>query len=141
MLFVGFQVIFNQHFLNTDFFKSDSMIILKQIHTMTKLNPPNLFYCQSRKYLQEENNFLEINSLFEKAVAKSTSINTKLNKEDLLMLHSLYNQATKGDFDFDTSNKIIDVTKAEFQAWASLKGKSIKDAQSEYIVLVYELKI
>lgn len=108
---------------------------------MTNLNAPTLFYCRSRMYLQEENNVLEMKCLFEKAVAQSITITTKLNNENLLKLRSLFNQATKGDFDFDASNEIINVTKAELDAWASLKGKSIKDAQSEYIVLVHELKI
>ena len=108
---------------------------------MIKLTAPKLFYNRNRRYLQEENNVSEMNFLFERAVAK-TSVNINLDTENSIRLNSLFNQATKGDFDFESPDKIINkVTKAEFEAWACLKGKSVKDAQKEYIVLVYELKI
>jgi acyl-CoA-binding protein len=109
---------------------------------MIKLITPNVFYRRDRVYLSEENGLSEIKFLFEKAVEKSNSINAKLSNETLLQLHSLYNQATKGDIDVENRSKFCNMaTKAELDAWASLKGKSIKDAQSEYIVLVHELKI
>ena len=108
---------------------------------MTKINAPNLFYSRTRMYSQEENTALEMNYLFKEAVAK-TCLNVDLDIEKLLILNSLYNQATKGDFDLEHANKITaTVSKAEFDAWACLKGKSVQDAQKEYIFLVHELKI
>lgn len=108
---------------------------------MTKLYPPKLFYCQNRHFATEKNNVMEMKSLFEKAVADSNSINIKQDNETSLRLFSLYKQATKGDINIEPPQSNCDMkAKAEFDAWASLRGKSIKDAQIEFIVLVYELK-
>lgn len=108
---------------------------------MIKLSAPKLFYCQHPVFVPGKNGMTEMTSLFEKAVAESNSINVQLSAETSLRLHSLYKQATKGDIDSDTPENPCDIaTKAEFDAWASLKGKSIEDAQSEFIVLVSELK-
>ena len=106
---------------------------------MTKLYPPKLFYCQNRQFATEKNNLMEIKSLFEKAVAESNSIILKQDNDTSLRLFSLYKQATKGDINIELPHN-CDMAKAEFDAWASLKGKSIKDAQIEFIVLVYKLK-
>ena len=106
---------------------------------MTKLYPPRLFYCQNRHFATEKNNVMEMKSLFDKAVAESNAINLKQDNETSLRLFSLYQQATKGDINVERPHN-CDMAKAEFDAWASLKGKSIKDAQIEFIVLVYKLK-
>lgn len=109
---------------------------------MNKLYPPKLFYCKNPLFSAEKNDVSELKLLFEKAVAESFLINVRLDNETLLQLHSLYMQATKGDIDIDPPQNFYDLyAKAKYDAWASLKGKSIKDAQSEYILLVYKLKI
>lgn len=83
----------------------------------------------------------EIKSLFEKAVAESVLIDIRPDNETLLQLYSLYKQATKGDINIAPPVNVNDcAAKAKYDAWASLKGKSVKDAQSEYIMLVHELK-
>lgn len=107
---------------------------------MTKLYPPKLFFCQNRQFATEKNDVMEMKSLFDKAVADSNSINVKQDHELSLRLFSLYKQATKGDINIEPPHNCDVKAKAEFDAWASLKGKSIKDAQIEFIVLVYELK-
>lgn len=108
---------------------------------MPKLLPPKIFYCQNPLFAAPKNDMMEMKSLFEKAVAESNSLNEKLSNETSLRLFSLYKQATKGDIDIEGPGNPHDIAaKAEFDAWASLKGKSIKDAQSEFIVLVCELK-
>ncbi len=108
---------------------------------MTKLYPPKLFYCQNPLFAPDKNNMIEIKSLFEKAVAESILIHARPDSEALLRLYSLYEQATKGDINIGPPLNSCDAgTKAKYDAWASLKGKSIKDAQSEYIMLVHELK-
>ncbi len=108
---------------------------------MTKLYPPKLFFCQNPFFMADKNNVMEMKSLFEKAVAESNLIDTGAGSETLLLLYSLYNQATKGDIDIEPPANFFDeAEKAKYNAWASLKGKSTKDAQNEYIMLVYELK-
>ena len=106
---------------------------------MTKFYPPKIFCCQNRKFATEKNNVMEMKSLFEKAVAESNSIILKHDNETSLKLFSLYKQATKGDINIELPHN-CDMAKAEFDAWASLKGKPIKDAQIEFIVLVHKLK-
>jgi len=108
---------------------------------MTKLHPPRLFFCQNPVFFVEMNNLMEMKSLFEKAVADSNFIHVKAGNKASLRLYSLYKQATEGDIIPDGPAKICNrVEKAKHDAWASLKGKSTKDAQSEYIMLVYKLK-
>lgn len=108
---------------------------------MTKLYPPKLFYCQNPVFASDKNNAMEMKSLFDKAVAESNSINIRPGHEIWLQLYSLYKQATEGDIDLKTPANTFDYAEKEkYDAWASLKGKSIKDAQTEYIMLVHELK-
>ena len=108
---------------------------------MIKLYPPKLFYCQNPLFTPGENNVMEIKSLFDRAVAESNFILKSPGDEIVLRLYSLYQQATKGDIDLKTPVNTFDFAeKAKYEAWASLKGKSKKDAQTEYIKLVYKLK-
>lgn len=84
---------------------------------------------------------MEPKSLFEKAVADSNTLHTKPSNETMLQLYSLYKQATKGDVNTGPPESPFDfVAKAKYEAWAALKGTSIKDAQDEYINLVNKLK-
>ncbi len=109
--------------------------------TMIKILPPKLFKCKIPLFAAEENNVLEMKLLFEKAVAETNSINIRTGEEILIRLYSLYKQATRGDIDIEPPGTSFDhVEKAKYDAWASLKGKSIKEAQCEFIVLVHELK-
>lgn len=108
---------------------------------MIKLYPPKLFYCQNPLFFANKSDVSEIKTLFEKAVAEAVLIDIKPDNETLLQLYSLYKQATKGDINITPPVNAYDYrAKAKYEAWASLKGKSIKDAQSEYIMLVHELK-
>ncbi len=107
---------------------------------MTKLYPPRLFYCKNPLFHTEQNDIMEMKSLFEKAVAESMLMTARPDNEILLQLYSLYKQATKGDIDIAPPKNPSDKAKAKYDAWASLKGKSIKQAQREYIYLVNNLK-
>lgn len=108
---------------------------------MIKLRPPKLFYCQHPLFAPEKNSIMEIELLFKKAVAETNSMTLQPCNETILQLYSLYNQATKGDIDISQPVNSFDyITKAKYDAWASLKGKSVTDAQREYIMLVYKLK-
>jgi acyl-CoA-binding protein len=104
---------------------------------MIKILPPKLFYCQNPIFATDKIYVMESKSLFEKAVADSNSLNTKPSNETLLQLYSLYKQATKGDVNIDPPENPFDfVAKAKYEAWAALKGTSIKDAQNESTWLI-----
>jgi diazepam-binding inhibitor (GABA receptor modulating acyl-CoA-binding protein) len=79
--------------------------------------------------------------LFEKAVAESKTLSEKPSNEILLKLYSLYKQATEGDVNTDPPANPFDfVSKAKYEAWSGLKGKSKEEAMNEYINLVNSLK-
>lgn len=84
---------------------------------------------------------MELKEQFEQAVADSKNLSEKPSNETLLMLYSLYKQATEGDAsDEGPSNPFDFVAKAKHNAWASLKGKAGETAMNEYIALVTKLK-
>jgi diazepam-binding inhibitor (GABA receptor modulator, acyl-CoA-binding protein) len=109
--------------------------------TMLKLTVPKVFSCHSPIFITLKNNYMEVKSLFEKAVDESEKLSVKPSNETLLQLYSLYKQATVGDVDIVPPTNPFDfVAKAKYEAWQSLKGKSKHEAQMEYINLVNKLK-
>jgi len=84
---------------------------------------------------------MEIKSLFEEAVADSKTLADRPSNDSLLQLYSLYKQATEGDVNVDPPSNPFDfVSKAKYEAWGSLKGKSKEEAMQEYVDLVHKLK-
>ena len=85
---------------------------------------------------------MELQQLFEQAVANSKSLSEKPSNEVLLQLYSLYKQATAGDATEDNApaNPFDFVNKAKYNAWTELKGKTKDDAMKEYVSLVEKLK-
>jgi len=84
---------------------------------------------------------MDIRSAFEAAVAESKTLSAKPSNDTLLQLYSLYKQATEGDINIDPPSNPFDfVTKAKYEAWEKLKGKSKEDAMQDYIHLVQKLK-
>ena len=85
---------------------------------------------------------MEMQQLFEQAVANSKLLSEKPSNEVLLQLYSLYKQATEGDVTEDKapSNPFDFVNKAKFNAWSELKGKSKDDSMKAYVDLVEKLK-
>ena len=83
---------------------------------------------------------MELTQQFEQAVADSKNLSERPSNETLLQLYSLYKQATEGDVNGDAPNMFDFVSKANYEAWSSLQGKSKEDAQREYIELVRKLK-
>jgi diazepam-binding inhibitor (GABA receptor modulator, acyl-CoA-binding protein) len=56
-------------------------------------------------------------------------------------LYSLYKQSTEGDVNVDPPANPFDfVSRAKFEAWSGLKGKSKEEAMQEYIDLINKLK-
>lgn len=84
---------------------------------------------------------MELKEQFEKAASDSKSLPEKPDNETLLQLYSLYKQGSIGDVNTEPPSNPFDfVAKAKYEAWASLKGKSMNDAMTDYVVLVNKLK-
>lgn len=76
---------------------------------------------------------------FENAVAQSRQL-PKQSNENLLLLYSLYKQATEGDVNEEKPSNPFDfVGNAKYNAWEKLSGTSKEEAQKKYIDLVKEL--
>jgi len=84
---------------------------------------------------------MNIQTLFEQAVAGSKTLSEKPSNEILLQLYSLYKQATEGDVNTEPPSNPFDfVNKAKHEAWSALKGKTKETAMEEYVALVERLK-
>jgi diazepam-binding inhibitor (GABA receptor modulator, acyl-CoA-binding protein) len=83
---------------------------------------------------------MEMNTLFEQAVAESKSLPDRPSNETLLQLYSLYKQSTEGDANGEAPNMFDFVARAKYEAWSALKGKPKETAMKEYIDLVEKLK-
>ncbi len=80
--------------------------------------------------------------LFEKAVEDSKGLREKPSNETLLILYSLYKQATEGDNTTDPPSNPFDfVSKAKYDAWAGVKGKTKEQAMKDYVDLVNKLMV
>jgi acyl-CoA-binding protein len=78
---------------------------------------------------------------FEQAVADSKQLTSRPDNNTLLMLYSLYKQATDGDVTGDGPTNPFDfVAKAKFNAWEKLKGTSADAAMAQYVEIVEKLK-
>ena len=79
--------------------------------------------------------------IFEQAVAESKQLTSRPDNNTLLMLYSLYKQATEGDVAGDAPSNPFDfVAKAKYNAWEKLKGTTVDDAMQQYVDIVAKLK-
>lgn len=84
---------------------------------------------------------MDLKTLFEQAVADSKTLSDRPSNDTLLQLYSLYKQATEGDVNVDPPSNPFDfVSKAKFEAWQGLKGKSREAAMQDYVDLIGKLK-
>ncbi len=84
---------------------------------------------------------MDLKELFEKAAADSKELSEKPSNDTLLQLYSLYKQSTEGDVNVDPPSNPFDfVSRAKFEAWSGLKGKTKETAMQEYVDLVNKLK-
>ncbi len=84
---------------------------------------------------------MELQELFEQAVANSKLLPSKPDNETLLKLYGLYKQATAGDNTEDGPSNAFDfVAKFKHNAWAKQKGLSKEAAMQQYIDLYNSLK-
>jgi acyl-CoA-binding protein len=84
---------------------------------------------------------MDLQTQFSQAVTDSKALSERPSNDSLLQLYSLYKQATEGDINVDPPANPFDfVSKAKYEAWATLKGKSKEYAMEEYVNLVDKLK-
>lgn len=84
---------------------------------------------------------MDLKALFDQAVAESKTLSERPSNDTLLQLYSFYKQATEGDINVDPPSNPFDfVSKAKYEAWAGLKGKTKEQAMQDYIDLIGKLK-
>ena len=84
---------------------------------------------------------MDLKALFEKATEESKELSQRPSNDSLLQLYSLYKQATQGDVNVDPPSNPLDfVSRAKYEAWCGLKGKTKEAAMQEYINLINRLK-
>lgn len=84
---------------------------------------------------------MDLKQLFEQAASDSKDLSERPSNDTLLLLYSLYKQSTEGDVNVDPPSNPFDfVSKAKYEAWAGLKGKTKEAAMQEYVDLVNKLK-
>jgi acyl-CoA-binding protein len=84
---------------------------------------------------------MDLKTLFEQAAEESKSLSDRPSNDTLLQLYSLYKQATEGDVNVDPPANPFDfVSKAKYEAWSGLKGKTKEAAMQDYIDLIGKLK-
>jgi len=84
---------------------------------------------------------MDLKQAFDQATEESKGLSERPSNDTLLQLYSLYKQATEGDVNVDPPSNPFDfVSRAKFEAWSGLKGKTREWAMEEYIDLVQKLK-
>ena len=84
---------------------------------------------------------MDLKQLFEKAAAESKELPERPSNDTLLQLYSLFKQSTEGDINTDPPSNPFDfVSRAKYDAWATLKGKTKELAMQEYVDLIDKLK-
>ena len=84
---------------------------------------------------------MELNTLFEQAVANSKTLSEKPGNNILLQLYAFYKQSTVGDVNIAAPANPFDfAAKAKYNAWEELKGRPKENAMQEYIDLVTKLE-
>ncbi len=84
---------------------------------------------------------MDVKVLFDQAAAESQNLSERPSNETLLQLYGLYKQSTEGDVNVDPpSNPFYFVSRAKYDAWLNLRGKSKETAMKEYVELINKLK-
>lgn len=82
---------------------------------------------------------MELQQVFESAVARSKELTKRPSNEELLSLYALYKQATEGDASGERPGGFDFKGIAKYDAWAELKGKTKDQAMQDYITLMDRL--
>jgi diazepam-binding inhibitor (GABA receptor modulator, acyl-CoA-binding protein) len=82
---------------------------------------------------------MDLKALFDNAAVQSKSLPDQSN-ENLLLLYSLFKQATEGDVSIEKPTNLFDFKGiAKYNAWEALKGMSKEEAMQKYVDLVSTL--
>lgn len=77
---------------------------------------------------------------FKTAAAEAQSLPSRPDNDTMLLLYSLYKQATTGDVEGKRPGFTDFVGRAKYDAWTKLKGTSRDSAMQKYVDLVERLK-
>ncbi|CRL04770.1 CLUMA_CG017830, isoform A [Clunio marinus] len=76
---------------------------------------------------------------FDQAAAEVKKLKASPSNDDLLVLYSLFKQATVGDNSTEKPGMLDFKGKAKWQAWFDRKGMSADDAMKQYVEKVNSL--
>lgn len=82
----------------------------------------------------------KLKDAFEAAVAAGKQLPERPGNQTLLQIYSLCKQATAGDVEGKRPGFADLVGRAEYDAWAAVKGKSSDEAMQAYVDLIGSLK-
>ena len=82
----------------------------------------------------------ELQAKFEQAVADSKKLPERPDNATLLQLYALYKQASSGDADGTRPGFSDLISRAKWDAWHAIAGKSKDAAMQEYVDLIESLK-
>lgn len=83
---------------------------------------------------------MNLEEQFQKAIEDSVKLTKRPPNKILLIIYSLYKQATLGDINMDEPGGRNFVAKLKHQAWKKQEGKSQEDSKKEYVNLINSLK-
>lgn len=83
---------------------------------------------------------MELKQEFEQAIVESKQLPSRPKDADMLMIYSLYKQATEGDVTGKRPGRFDFVARAKYDAWQKLKGKLQEESMQEYVDLIKKLK-
>ena len=81
----------------------------------------------------------DLDARFEAAAAKAKELPARPDNETMLLLYSLYKQATVGDVSGKRPGFTDFVGRAKYDAWKKLQGTANDEAKEAYISKVNEL--
>ena len=82
----------------------------------------------------------DLQSRFEASVADSKNLENRPDNATLLKLYALYKQAVEGDVEGRRPGFTDMVGRANYDAWAALKGTAGEEAKAQYVALIESLK-
>ncbi|MGO9171654.1 MAG: acyl-CoA-binding protein [Rhodomicrobium sp.] len=81
-----------------------------------------------------------LKSKFEQAVADSKKLPKRPDNQTLLQIYALYKQANEGDATGTRPGFTDLVSRAKWDAWKAVEGKSANEAMQAYVDLIESLK-
>ena len=83
---------------------------------------------------------MNLDDNFNSAADRATELPKRPPNDILLQLYALYKQGNEGDITGDRPGFADFESRAKFDAWNNIKGKSTNEAKQDYISLVEKLE-